>query len=338
MEIISRILTDSSAKTAVGFEKGNIAMAKKEIFTFLSNDRKTRIHGVKWLPESGECRAVLQIAHGMIEYIERYEEFASYMAERGYLVVGHDHLGHGGSVADKEDWGYIAKKDGGRIMAEDMHTLRSMTEKENPGKPYFMLGHSMGSYLLRKYIAEYGRGLAGALLVGTGSVPDISTKAGMQVAKCIARCRGWRHRSKLMEGLFFSGPYHKFSLDGKDLKNNWLTKDLEIASKYYVEPRSSFRFTLNGFYTVMQVVYYDNQRENIAKIPKDLPIILLSGVDDPVGNLGKGVRLVEKRLREAGIGDLTCKLYENDRHEILNETDRDAVYRDILKWCEARRK
>lgn len=318
-------------------------MAKKEIFTFLSSDKKTKIHGVKWIPdskesgESGEYKAVLQIAHGMVEYIERYEEFASYMADRGYLVVGHDHLGHGDSVVSREDWGYIAQENGDSLMVEDMHTLRLMAEKENPGIPYFMLGHSMGSYLLRKYITEYGEGLAGALIVGTGCVPDISTKAGMQVAKCIARFKGWRHRSKLMESLFFSGPYHKFSMDGKDLANNWLTKDLDIAANYYAEPRSSFHFTLNGFYTVMQVVLYDNQPENIAKIPKDLPLILLSGADDPVGNMSKGVRLVEKKLREAGIKDLTCKLYENDRHEILNETDRGMVYRDILKWCETRR-
>lgn len=313
-------------------------MAKKEIFTFISSDNKTNLHGVKWLPDSGEYTAILQIAHGMVEYVERYEEFASYMAAHGYLVVGHDHLGHGDSVASSEDWGYIAEEDADRHMIEDMHKLRVMTEKENPGMPYFMLGHSMGSYLLRKYITEYGRGLSGALIVGTGSVPDLSTKAGMLLAKCMAYFKGWRYRSKFMESLFFAGPYHKFSMDGKDLENNWLTKDLDIAAKYYAEPRCTYRFTLNGFYTVMQVVYYDNQSENIAKIPGDLPIILLSGADDPVGNMSKGVLLVKEQLKKAGIKDLTCKLYENDRHEILNETDRGVVYRDILKWCESRKK
>lgn len=319
-------------------------MAKKENFTFLSADKKTMLHGVRWIPESGESgeskesgeyEAVLQIAHGMVEYVERYEEFAEYMAKRGYLVVGHDHLGHGDSVKSQEDWGYIAEADADCLMIEDMHGLRTMIQKENPGLPYFMLGHSMGSYLLRKYITEYGRGLAGALIVGTGSVPDISTRVGMFLTECMARFKGWRYRSRFVEKLFFSGPYHKFSMDGKDLKNNWLSKDLEIAANYYAEPRCTFRFTLNGFQTVMKVVYYDNQAKNTAKIPKELPLILLSGADDPVGNLSKGVLLVKKRLEEAGIKDLTCKLYENDRHEILNETDRAAVYRDILKWCEA---
>lgn len=312
-------------------------MAKKESFTFVSSDKKTRLHGVKWLPESGEYGAVLQIAHGMIEYVERYEEFAAYMAERGYLVVGHDHLGHGDSVESRDDWGYIAEKNGDQLMVEDMQKLRIMTQKENPGIPYFMLGHSMGSYLLRKYITQYGVGLAGALIVGTGSVPDIATKTGIALAKCVARIKGWRYRSKLIEKLFFSGPYRKFSMDGKVLENNWLTKDLDIAAKYYKEPRCTFHFTLNGYDTVMKVVWYDNQPENTARIPKNLPVILLSGADDPVGNMGRGVLLVKKQLEKAGIKDLSCKLYENDRHEILNETDRRAVYRDILKWCEARR-
>lgn len=312
-------------------------MAKKESFTFVSGDKKTRLHGVKWLPESGEYGAVLQIAHGMIEYVERYEEFAAYMAERGYLVVGHDHLGHGDSVESRDDWGYIAEENGDQLMVEDMQKLRIMTQKENPGIPYFMLGHSMGSYLLRKYITQYGEGLAGALIVGTGSVPDIATKTGIALAKCVARIKGWRYRSKLIEKLFFSGPYRKFSMDGKVLENNWLTKDLDIAAKYYKEPRCTFHFTLNGYDTVMKVVWYDNQPENTARIPKNLPVILLSGADDPVGNMGRGVLLVKKQLEKAGIKDLSCKLYENDRHEILNETDRRAVYRDILKWCEARR-
>lgn len=312
-------------------------MERKEIFTFLSSDGKTKLHGVKWLPESGEYTAILQIAHGMIEFVERYEEFACYMAKRGYLVVGHDHLGHGESVESEKDWGYIAEKNGARHMIEDMHRLRLMTEKENPGMPYFMLGHSMGSYLLRMYITEYGKGLAGALVVGTGTVPDLITKAGMQVVKCIAHFKGWRYRSRFVENLFFSGAYHKYSMDGRDLERNWLTKDLEIAARYYREPRCTFHFTLNGYDTVIKTVYYDNQAKNTAKIPKELPIILLSGADDPVGNMSKGVLIVKKQLKEAGIRDLTCKLYENDRHEILNETDRDVVYRDILKWCEARK-
>ena len=312
-------------------------MAQKEFFTFLSANQKTNIHGVKWVPESGAYQAVLQIVHGMTEYVERYQEFAEYMAKHGYLVVGHDHLGHGNSVESPDDWGYISEERGEQYMIADIHKVRCMTKRENPGLPYFILGHSMGSYLLRKYITRYGRGLAGAVIMGTGSVPDITTKTGMRIAKCIACFKGWHYRSRLMERIFFSGSFRKFSMGRKDPENNWLSKDLDLVKKYYGEPKCSFHFTLNGFYNVMKVVYFDNQAEYTKKIPKDLPIVLLSGADDPVGDLGKGVKRVEKQLRKAGIRDLYCRLYANDRHEILNETDRDVVYFDILSWCEKRR-
>lgn len=312
-------------------------MAKKETFTFQSSDRKTKIHGVRWAPESGQYQAVLQIVHGMVEYVERYQEFAEYMARHGYLVVGHDHLGHGDSAESPDDWGYIADKNGDECLIADIHRVRKLAQKENAGLPYFMLGHSMGSYLLRKYITRYGDGLAGAIIMGTGSAPDIATKTGMQVAKCIAAVKGWRYRSRFMEKLFFSGSFRKFNMDGKDMENSWLTKELSFVERYYGEPKCSFHFTLNGYYNVMKTVYYDNQGKHIKKIPKDLPIVLLSGADDPVGDMGKGVRRVRNQLKKAGIKDLSCKLYENDRHEILNETNRCAVYRDILGWCEKRR-
>ncbi len=312
-------------------------MAKKEYFTFLSSDKKTKIHGVTWTPESGEYTAVLQICHGMTEYVERYQEFAAYMTEHGYLVVGHDHLGHGDSVRSREDWGYIADERGEQYMIADIHKVRKITQRENPGLPYFILGHSMGSYLLRKYITRYGEGLSGAIIVGTGSVPDVVLKTGMRTAECIALLKGWRHRSRLMEKLFFSGSFRKFSMGSEDPENNWLTKDVSRIEKYYGEPRCSFHFTLNGFYNVMKVVSFDNQMKYMNRIPKDLPIVLLSGENDPVGDLGRGVKRVEKQLRKAGIQDLYCKLYANDRHEILNETDRDVVYGDILAWCEKRK-
>ncbi len=312
-------------------------MAKKEIFTFLSSNKKATIHGVRWIPESGVYHAVLQIAHGMTEYVERYQAFAEFMTDHGYLVVGHDHLGHGDSVESPDDWGYISDERGEQYMIADMNKVRRMTAKENPGLPYFMLGHSMGSYLLRKYITRYGEGLAGALIVGTGSVPDVATKTGMKVAKSIAAVKGWRYRSRFMERLFFSGSFRKFSLGRENPENNWLSKDLELVRQYYGEPKCSFHFTLNGFYNVMKVVYFDNQARYTARIPKDLPIILLSGDNDPVGDLGKGVLRVEKQFKKAGIKDLSCKLYLGDRHEILNETDRDVVYQDVLNWCEARK-
>lgn len=309
-------------------------MAEKKEFYFPSSDKKTEIHAVVWSPESGNFRAVLQIAHGMIEFIERYEGFAEFLTDRGFLVAGHDHLGHGKSIGSREDLGYIAKKRGSDCMAADMHHLRTLLQKKYPELPYFMLGHSMGSYLLRKYLTVHGEGLDGAMILGTGSVSDAVVLLGRVLARIIALFRGWRYRSPLMEKAFFSGAYSQFDMDGSHPENSWLTRDEEVVKAYYANPGCNFHFTLNGFYSVLEIVHYDNQEKYLRRIPKDLPLLLLSGERDPVGDLGRGVRRVETQLRKAGIQDLTCRLYPEYRHEILNERGKEQVYQDIADWCE----
>lgn len=308
-------------------------MAEKKEFYFPSSDGQTEIHCVVWLPESQKIRAVIQIAHGMMEYIERYEKFAEFLTGQGFLVTGNDHLGHGKSVCGRENLGYIAEKNGSGCLVEDMHRLRIIAQRRNPGVPYFMLGHSMGSYLLRKYLTIHGKGLSGALILGTGSVSGGALMFGTLLARTLALFFGWKHRSPLMEKAFFSGAYHKFDMDGSRPENSWLTRDTEEVKKYYGDPRCTFRFTLNGFYSVMETVRYDNQIKYTRKIPAGLPVILMSGDQDPVGNLGKGVRRAEAGLRRAGLRNLTCILYPDDRHEILNELDRQQVYEDIAGWC-----
>lgn len=310
-------------------------MTKEETFTFLSADGKTQIHAVKWEPLNGECKAVLQITHGMVEYIERYRPFAEYLNEHGFLVVGHDHLGHGGSVSSKEDWGYFAEHPSDTLV-EDMHRLRTAVQEKNPAVPYFMLGHSMGSYMLRKYLCLHPEGVCGAVIMGTGCVPDSTTRLGMRLCRMIASFKGWHYRSRFMQSLSYSRPYKKFDLYGKDPANSWLTKDTDIVKAYYEEPRCTFLFTLNGYLGLMEAVYFDNQMEHIKELPKELPLFFVSGGDDPVGDCGEGVKKVYAMYETAGLLDLTCRLYDHDRHEILNETDRNAVYADILAWMNVR--
>ena len=221
-------------------------------------------------------------------------------------------------------------------MIADMHALRTMIQKENPGVPYFMMGHSMGSYMLRKYLTIHNDDLRGAIIMGTGCVPDNTTKLGINVCKFLAKIFGWHHRSKLVESLSFGGPYKKYDLSGKTPSNSWLTKDEDIVKFYYNEPRCTFKFTLNGYLGLMEAVLYDNQLENVKKVPNKLPIFIVSGQDDPVGDNGVGVKKVYDLFKEAGSLDITYKLYENDRHEILNETDRDKVYADLLAWMRVR--
>lgn len=311
-------------------------MAKEKQLTFLSRDAKTTIHAVKWTPDTGEYQAILQITHGMVEFIERYRPFAEYLTEKGFLVVGHDHLGHGASVLSEEDWGYFADSSPSDTLVEDMHQLRTMIQGENMGIPYFMMGHSMGSYMLRKYLCVHHEGLSGAVIMGTGCVPDGTTKFGMTFCRLLASVKGWRHRSKFVQSISYSKPYKTYDLYGKDYGNSWLTKDVDMVRAYYSEPRCTFLFTLNGYLGLMEAVYYDNQMENIKKVPKTLPLFLVSGAHDPVGDLGEGVKKVYAMYQEAGMEDITYRLYENDRHEILNETDREKVFSDICAWLTVR--
>jgi alpha-beta hydrolase superfamily lysophospholipase len=192
----------------------------------------------------------------------------------------------------------------------------------------------MGSYLLRKYLTIYGDGLSGAILAGTGQVMDAALKLALTVCESLARKHGWHYRSTLVQQMTYTGPYRKFDLTGEHPENNWLSKDLEVLKTYYGNEKCSFVFTLNGYKALFNTIYYDNQTENIEKLPKDLPLLLVSGEDDPVGDLGKGVKQVYNRMVQAGVTDIFCRLFENDRHEILNETDRADVYQYLLTWLE----
>lgn len=305
-------------------------MEKKE-FYFLSNDSATRIHAIEWVPE-GKPKAVLQILHGMVEYIDRYSEFAGYLADKGYYVVGHDHLGHGQSVQSKEFYGYFHETKGNEYVIGDIHILRQMTEKKYPGVPYFILGHSMGSFLLRQYLTMKGEGLAGAVIMGTGHQPLAVLSAGQKVCKTIAKMKGWKTRSQFVNNLSFGSFNKKF--EPAETPKDWITSDKEKRLEYVNDPLTSFTFTVNGYYFMFEGMKTLEQKGNVDKIPKNLPIFFVAGQDDPVGDFGKGVTRVYKKFKDIGIEDVEMKLYPGDRHEILNETDREQVYQDLYQWFE----
>ena len=305
-------------------------------FTYLSADGKTNIHAVKWTPDDGGYRAVLQITHGMVEYIERYIPFAEFLTQKGYMVVGHDHIGHGASISDKEDWGYFYENAPSDILVSDMHTLRTMIQQENPGVPYFMLGHSMGSFMLRKYLAFHNENLRGAIIMGTGFIPEGTTKLALWLTDVVGRLKGTRHRSPLLAKLLYGPSYKNFDTTGAEPEKSWLTKDAEIVKKYYKDPCCTFRFTVNGYRGLFESVNFSCNLDNVKEIPAKLPIFIVSGKEDPVGDLGKGVMKVYDMFEEAGSLDVTYQLYENDRHEILNETDKEIVFSDLLAWMNVR--
>ena len=304
----------------------------RDEFYFPSKDGNTEIHTIEWKPE-GKVRAVLQICHGMVEYIRRYDEFAQFLCGEGYYVVGNDHLGHGKSIQAKSEYGFFNEKYGNACVLGDMHTLRQRTEKKYPGVPYFMLGHSMGSSLLRQYIQMYGNGLSGAVLMGT--VADHKKAAllfGKRLCRVMAAFRGWHYRSKMVDNLVL-GAYNKKFKPART-RADWITSDNENLDMYVADPLCSFMSTVNAYYNVFSGMIGIQRKESVYMIPKGLPVLFVSGADDPVGEFGKGVRKIYEKYRAAGIRDVTLRLYTGDRHEILNETDRDQVYKDLLGWFE----
>ncbi len=301
----------------------------KSDFYYKSQDRQTSIHAIAWQP-SGRVRAVLQICHGMVEYIDRYDDFARYLAEYGFYVVGNDHLGHGDSVVSDDRHGFFANPGGNECVIGDIHNLRKMTIEKFPDVPYFMLGHSMGSFLLRQYVESYGRGLTGAIIMGTGSQPGLTLKMGKFLCRLIALFRGWGFRSRMIDNMAF-GSYNK-AFEPARTPNDWLSKDTEKVDAYCAHPWCSFKFTVNGYFTLFRAVQAAQDKRRIAKIPKKLPLLVVSGDRDPVGANGKGVAQAYQLYKDAKIEDVEMRLYEGDRHEILNETDRDSVYADLLWW------
>ena len=305
----------------------------KQEFFFPSKDDRTRIHAVEWIPE-GSVRGVLQIAHGMVEFIERYDRFASFMASQGFYVVGNDHLGHGLSVTDENQYGYFAERDGNLCVIGDMHQLREDTAGKYPDVPYFLLGHSMGSFLVRQYIEDHGEGLAGAIVMGTGYQPAATLTAAIGLSAFLMKTRGGHYRSTKINDMAIGSCNSSF--EPARTKNDWLTKDEAIVDAYEANPLNQFMFTVNGYCNMFRGMRYAEDQKNLDRIPKGLPILVVSGENDPVGDFGKGPALVAESFRSTGIRDVTLKLYPGDRHEILNELDRETVDRDLLQWIESR--
>ncbi|HJA33098.1 MAG TPA: lysophospholipase [Candidatus Mediterraneibacter merdigallinarum] len=304
----------------------------RDEFYFPSKDGNTEIHTIEWKPE-GEVRAVLQICHGMVEYIKRYDEFAQFLCEKGFYVVGNDHLGHGKSVQSKSEYGFFEKKYGNACVLGDIHTLRQRTVKKYPEMPYFMLGHSMGSSLLRQYIQMYGNGLSGVVLMGVVTDHRRSSLLFVkQLCRLMAAVRGWHYRSRMVDELV-TGSFNK-KFKPSVTRADWITSDKEHLDAYVTDPLCSFMFTVNAYYSMMAGMLGMQKKENISMIPKSLPVLFVSGAEDPVGNFGKGVRKVCEIYKSAGLRDVSLKLYEGDRHEILNETNREQVYQELYEWFE----
>lgn len=304
-------------------------MAKKEEFTFDSRDGETKLHAVRWVPE-GKAVCILQIVHGMAEYIERYEELARFLCEKGILVTGDDHLGHGKSVSQDGTYGYFCKQDPATVVVRDVHRLKKITQEDYPGVPYVVLGHSMGSFILRNYLFRYGTGIEGAIVCGTGSKPQALVKVSRALAAVQGLFFGDAHVAKMIDKLAF-GSYNKKIPDAKT-SFDWLCRDEKVVDAYRKDDLCGFTFTVNGFKTLFGLLDRLNRKENLARMPKDLPVHFIAGDMDPVGDYGQGVKKAYEDFVAAGMERVSIKLYPGGRHELLNEMNKLQVYGEIYTW------
>ena len=299
-------------------------------FTLPSTVPGRTLHAFRCIPE-GEVRAIVQLSHGMVEFIDRYKPLAEDLAGRGILVTGHDHLGHGGSIRTKDDYGYFAQPDGNRAVLDDLHAMTTLTKQLYPGVPYFLLGHSMGSFYARQYLCEYGAELDGAILMGTGYQPKALVTLARTVCRVLAVFFGWQHRSKLVRDLSFLG-YNK-GLEGRT-PHDWLNRDPAEVDKYRADERCMFTFTLNAYYSMFTGILRLYDPDFLNRMPKDLPLLFLAGDADPVGEQSKGVQRAIDSLKAVGVQNITQKFYPGARHELLVEINRQEVFADIGNWLD----
>ncbi len=294
----------------------------------LSSDKEHELHGVVYLPD-GEPKGLFQIVHGMIEHIGRYERFMNYLCDNGYIVFGHDHLGHGATARDESEYGFIAHKNGWQRLVDDVALFGSAVREEY-GKdlPYVLMGHSMGSFIARLVAEQYDMHDK-LIIMGTGG-PNPAAGPGLAIIRMLKVFKGERKHSDFIEKIAF-GKYNEHFKDENDYKS-WLSSIPEEREKNKTDPLCNFWFSLSGMDDLLMVNKLSNRKEWAASLNKEKPVLLVSGTEDPVGEYGEGVKKVAGMLRDAGI-KVTLKLYEGARHEILNDVCREETFSDITDFC-----
>lgn len=290
-----------------------------------------KIRACVWKPE-GHPRAIVQLVHGIAEHIERYHDFACWLSAQGILVVAEDHMGHGKSVGENGILGYFH---GGWFAAvEDTYTLLKHTMEDYPGVPYILFGHSMGSFMARTILAKYPEsGISGCVICGTAWQPAALLKTALPICNALCKNGGDQKPSAALKKLMF-GSYNK-RVERVRTPNDWLTRDNRIVDAYNADPKCGFTATAGLYRDMLTGISYVQQPENLAAMDKELPILFTAGKEDPVGAYGQGVQQAADAFRKAGMKQVSCKLYPLCRHEILNEINREDVYKDILAWIDS---
>lgn len=300
----------------------------------LSSDGKSWLRVLVWLPDPVYSRrGAVQLVHGMAEHIERYDSFARFLAGLGYVVFGHDHIGHGKSVSDADELGHMPLRGGKEILLDDMLRARKTAlelAREKDGLPLFLFGHSMGSFVARASIARNPEGLAGAVLSGTGNQPRALSLAGRTMAHILGMLRGAEYRSKMLDSMAI-GAYSKAIKDART-ENDWISTDPAVVDAYNADPLSGQMFSVGGYATLTDLTQEVVTKKSAAAVPGSLPLLFIAGEEDPVGSCGKDVEVAAELYRSQGVEDVRVVVYPHMRHEVLNEPNRSQVYSDVEQW------
>ena len=289
-----------------------------------------KIHACRWTPE-GEIKAVVQIIHGIAEFVERYDAFARYLNGLGFLVVAEDHMGHGQSINGNGIQGYF--HGGWDAAVEDTCRLMKDTMAEYPGVPYVLFGHSMGSFMARTILCRYpDSGIAAAVICGSGWQPTAAMPAIIKLMETVCKKVGETNPSEKLQKLIFGGYNNR--VEHQRTAFDWLSRDNKTVDDYIAHPRCGFTASCGLLRDMMKGIYYIQQKQNLQNMRKDLPVFFIAGGEDPVGSYGKGIHSCVEAFQKADMTDVDVRIYPLCRHEILNEINKEEIFEDVAQWIE----
>ncbi|WP_040213358.1 alpha/beta hydrolase [Clostridium polynesiense] len=302
---------------------------KEETFK-IKGSEDNLLYLYKWTPERNNPTGIVQIAHGMAEHAARYRYFAQKLCEVGYIVYANDHRGHGQTAGDVEELGYLGEGNGFRAMVEDLHMVNRYIRQKEDNLPIVLFGHSMGSFISQRYIQLYGDTVNKVVLSGSNGQVNFLADVGIFISFLEMKLKGRKAKSPLMDKLIFGGFNKKFMPAATPFA--WITSDEEELQKYLNDPYAGFVCTTSFYHYLLRGLKERQKKENLSKVPKEMPILLVSGDEDPVGYFGKGVKNLYQMYKDAQVKNVEMKLYPKGRHEILNEVNKDEVIEDIITW------
>lgn len=311
-------------------------MSIHQEFRFSSADGTAQLFGRTWTPDSGTPKAVIQLVHGISEHCGRYDHMARMFADHGFVVAAEDHLGHGYTAATPDDLGYTADEDGWEKMTDNVYQLHQRMKEQYPTLPYVIIGHSMGSFLTRSYLIRYPSTVDACVLMGTGQQPEPVLAGGLAACRAERIRLGKRGRSQLLQNLCF-GSYNRVFQPNRT-SSDWVCSVDEVVDRYLADPFCQAIPTVTLMRDMLGGIRFNQKKENLVKMDKSTPVLFLSGAQDPVGNMGKGVRQAYLSFLHTGCKDVSIKLYPRGRHEMHNEANRDEVYAKLLSWINTKLK